>query len=373
MRENQRGVATTATAKRMIRGLTPFRSFHSTPVIRDDNDPQQGSGDGGDAAPMSEKDRKKMLKEKAKAMQAEKEAKAAEAAAADGSGKAMSVEERKKMLQEKAKAKQATETPSSEDNKTETTTTDESATGSVDAPPSPPPPAATEATTSESSPPPPPSNGGPPIVDGVRQYSTPEITADAAKHRAGLKDPDIPCFQNPLHHNNPEMQKIFREDFESDEAFEKAVQPAPPLDDGSGRVPAPQHIHDLAEEMLSLTMLEYNELINRLADHYGFDESWLAPSADGTGGGGADEDDEEGDAAPAQEKTTFDVRLVSFDEKAKIKIIKEARAVVPGLGLKEAKALVESAPCLIQKGLKKEDAEAIKEKLDALGAVTEVV
>jgi large subunit ribosomal protein L7/L12 len=349
----------------MESGSTPFRSFHSTSIIRDDDQQKESGGD----APMSEKDRKKMLKEKAKAMQAEKEA---AAAAASGSGGAMSMEERKKMLQEKAKAKQAAE------NKTETSK-DESATDSVETPPSSPASTQESASESDAAPPPPPppppppsSSGGPPIVDGVRQYSTPEITADAAKHRAGLKDPDIPTYQNPLHHNNPEMQKIFREDFESDEAFEKAVQPAPPLDDGSGRVPAPQHIHDLAEEMMNLTMLEYNELINRLADHYGFDESWLAPSADGTGGGGAEEE-EEGDAAPVQEKTTFDVRLVSFDDKAKIKIIKEARTIVPGLGLKEAKALVESAPCLIQKGIKKEEAEAIKEKLDALGAVTEVV
>ena len=73
------------------------------------------------------------------------------------------------------------------------------------------------------------------------------------------------------------------------------------------------------------------------------------------------------------EKTTFDVKLVSYDATVKIKIIKEVRVVVPGLGLKEAKELVEGAPVVLQKGVSKEVAEASKEKLVALGAVIEIV
>jgi ribosomal protein L7/L12 len=83
-----------------------------------------------------------------------------------------------------------------------------------------------------------------------------------------------------------------------------------------------------------------------------------------------------GDAnnAPAVEevKSTFDVKLSSFDASSKIKIIKEIRAAA-NLGLKEAKDLVESAPKIIQKGMKLEEAEALKKKLEELGAQIELV
>jgi large subunit ribosomal protein L7/L12 len=211
----------------------------------------------------------------------------------------------------------------------------------------------------------------PAVVEGIKLYSTPELTADAARHKAGLEDPTRPEWQNPLHHNNPDMQKKFREDFDSDEAFEAAVNPAPPINDGSGKVMAPAYLHELADEMVHLTMLEMNELVNKIADHYGFHEGMLSPGGDEEG---ADVDDEDGGiAAPVAEKTAFDVKLVSFDASVKIKIIKEVRALVPGLGLKEAKELVEGAPVALQKGVNKEEAEKIKAKLEELGAVMEIV
>jgi ribosomal protein L7/L12 len=80
-----------------------------------------------------------------------------------------------------------------------------------------------------------------------------------------------------------------------------------------------------------------------------------------------------GEAAPvAQVKTVFDVKLMGFDAAAKIKVIKEIRSIA-GLGLKEAKDLVESAPCIISKGIKTEAAEEIKAKLVELGAQIELV
>jgi len=79
----------------------------------------------------------------------------------------------------------------------------------------------------------------------------------------------------------------------------------------------------------------------------------------------------EAEVSKVEEKTIFDVKLVSFDEKSKIKVIKEIRAVT-GLGLKEAKDLVEGAPKVIKKGLKKEEAQELKAKLEASGAVIEV-
>jgi large subunit ribosomal protein L7/L12 len=80
-----------------------------------------------------------------------------------------------------------------------------------------------------------------------------------------------------------------------------------------------------------------------------------------------------GEAAPvAQVKTVFDVKLMGFDASAKIKVIKKIRSVA-GLGLKEAKDLVESAPCIISKGIKTEAAEELKAKLVELGAQIEIV
>lgn len=89
----------------------------------------------------------------------------------------------------------------------------------------------------------------------------------------------------------------------------------------------------------------------------------IAP--DGAAGGGAPEE-------TVEEKTSFDVKLLGFDAKSKIKVIKEVRAIA-GLGLKEAKEMVESAPKVIQKDLKQDAAEELKEKLEALGAQIEIV
>lgn len=77
--------------------------------------------------------------------------------------------------------------------------------------------------------------------------------------------------------------------------------------------------------------------------------------------------------APVEEKkSTVDLKLAGFDAKAKIKVIKEVRAIA-GLGLKEAKELVESAPKVIQKDIKPEDAEELKKKLEEVGATIEIV
>lgn len=73
-----------------------------------------------------------------------------------------------------------------------------------------------------------------------------------------------------------------------------------------------------------------------------------------------------------EEKVLFDIKLLGFDAKAKIKVIKEVRAI-GGLGLKEAKELVESAPKVIQKDMKQEKAEELKAQLEAIGAQVEIV
>jgi large subunit ribosomal protein L7/L12 len=76
-------------------------------------------------------------------------------------------------------------------------------------------------------------------------------------------------------------------------------------------------------------------------------------------------------AAVEEAKTTVDLKLVSYDEKAKIKVIKEVRAIT-GLGLKEAKEMVEGAPKVVKKELKPEEAEELKKKLEEVGAQIEL-
>lgn len=117
---------------------------------------------------------------------------------------------------------------------------------------------------------------------------------------------------------------------------------------------------DIVNERLGLKVSEW--------DLYGGGGGAVA-SADGGAGGG---DDASEAAAAAEEKTAFDLKLVSFDAKAKIKVIKEVRSMA-SLGLKEAKEMVEGVPKTVMKEIKMEEAEELKAKLEGLGAVVEIV
>ena len=114
-----------------------------------------------------------------------------------------------------------------------------------------------------------------------------------------------------------------------------------------------------------------NELVNKIGQHYGFNENMLSPE-DAAGGDEDTADDDADTAAAAPAKTVFDLKLVSFDDKTKIKVIKEVRSIA-GLGLKEAKEMVEGAPKIFLKQIKQEQADEIKAKLEELGAVIEIV
>ena len=122
-------------------------------------------------------------------------------------------------------------------------------------------------------------------------------------------------------------------------------------------------ITEIIDQIDKLTVLELHELVKTLEDKYGV--SAAAPVAMVAAGGGG------GTAAPAEAKTEFDVTLVSAGEK-KINVIKAVREVVSGLGLKEAKDLVEGAPQAVKTGVTKEEAAAIKAKLEEQGATVEV-
>ena len=116
----------------------------------------------------------------------------------------------------------------------------------------------------------------------------------------------------------------------------------------------------IVNDLSSLTVLEATELSKMLEEKWGV--SAAAPVAVAAAGAAA--------AAPAEEKTEFTVMLTAAGEK-KIEVIKEVRAVT-GLGLKEAKDLVEGAPKAVKEGVNKKDAEDIKKKLEAAGAKVEL-
>ena len=122
-------------------------------------------------------------------------------------------------------------------------------------------------------------------------------------------------------------------------------------------------IADIIEQIDQLTVLELHDLVKTLEDKYGVSAAAPVAVAASAPGGGV--------AAPAEAKTEFDVTLVSAGEK-KINVIKAVREVVSGLGLKEAKDLVEGAPKPVKTGVTKEEAAAIKAKLEEQGATVEV-
>ncbi len=119
----------------------------------------------------------------------------------------------------------------------------------------------------------------------------------------------------------------------------------------------------IVDQLSSLTVLEAADLVKQLETKWGV--SAAAPVAVAAASGGAA-------AAPAAEaQTAFDVILKEAGAN-KIGVIKEVRAAVAGLGLAEAKALVESAPKTLKEGVTKEEAEAIKAKIEAAGAKVEI-
>ena len=123
-----------------------------------------------------------------------------------------------------------------------------------------------------------------------------------------------------------------------------------------------EKITSIIDAVKEMTVLELNELVKAIEEEFGV--SAAAPVAVVAGGAAAG-------GAAAEEKTEFDVILAGFDAAKKIGIIKEVRGVT-GLGLKEAKDLVEGAPKTIKEAIAKDEAEKIKAALEAAGAKIEV-
>ncbi len=123
---------------------------------------------------------------------------------------------------------------------------------------------------------------------------------------------------------------------------------------------ASEKIAALIEEVKALSVIELSELVHALEEEFGVSAAAMAaPAAAGA-------------AAPAaEEKTEFDVVLASFDAAAKIKVIKVVREIT-GLGLAEAKAVVEGAPKALKEAVAKDEAEELKKKLEEAGAKVEL-
>ena len=122
---------------------------------------------------------------------------------------------------------------------------------------------------------------------------------------------------------------------------------------------ASEKVVAMIEEVKALTVLELSELVHALEEEFGVSAAAMAAPAAGA-------------AAPAaEEKTEFDVILAGFDAAAKIKVIKVVREIT-GLGLAEAKAVVEGAPKPLKEGLGKDEAEELKKKVEEAGGKVEL-
>jgi len=125
------------------------------------------------------------------------------------------------------------------------------------------------------------------------------------------------------------------------------------------------NLDTLVNDISGLTLLETSELVKLLETKLGVSAAAPVAAAAAPAAGGA--------AAPAAEaKTAFDIILKTVDPAKKIGVIKEVRAAVAGLGLAEAKALVEGAPKTVREGVAKEEAEEIKKKIEAAGGTVEI-
>jgi large subunit ribosomal protein L7/L12 len=137
------------------------------------------------------------------------------------------------------------------------------------------------------------------------------------------------------------------------------------LNDASPRV------DQVFDKILQLDFVEVHLLTELVNEKLGIKPLTAAQRAAMEGGGGGNG----GGSAPApeeEEKTAFDLKLTGFDAKSKIKVIKEIRAIT-GLGLKEAKEMVEGAPKTVKTDIKMEECEELKAKLEAVGATVEIL
>jgi len=161
----------------------------------------------------------------------------------------------------------------------------------------------------------------------------------------------------------PEKKEEVKAELKEDKAKEKETT-AMKEEKTSAKASENKSVNEIMEKVENLTVLELADLVKALEDKFGVSASApvaaQAVAAPAQGGG----------EAQAEEKTEFDVVLKDVGAN-KIKVIKEVRAAT-GLGLKESKELVEGAPKPVKEKIEKKDADALKEKLEAVGATVEI-
>lgn len=149
---------------------------------------------------------------------------------------------------------------------------------------------------------------------------------------------------------------------------EAAPMPQSEIEDAESRPKSvgnvPAKFKDLTDQIDKMSVLDLSEFVKVLEDHYGVSAAAPVAMMDAAAGAGAE-------AEAVEEKTSFDI-ILSNAGAQKIQVIKAVREIKPELGLKEAKDLVDGAPKELLKGVKKEDAEAAKAKLEAAGATVEM-
>ncbi|KAH8306984.1 hypothetical protein KR044_002209 [Drosophila immigrans] len=152
-------------------------------------------------------------------------------------------------------------------------------------------------------------------------------------------------------------------------AAEKLV---PPVPECAAKPPNPK-LDSIVNNIAALNLLEVSELSTLLKQKLNLPESAFAPQFAVGGpvrGAAAAEDEEE--AAPKKVQTSFKVKMVKFDEKQKVALIKEVKNLLEGMNLVQAKKFVESAPTVVKEDIPKDEAEKLKEALTKAGAVIEI-
>lgn len=150
-------------------------------------------------------------------------------------------------------------------------------------------------------------------------------------------------------------------------AVEKLV---PPVPEGAAKPPNPK-LDSIVNNIAGLNLLEVAELSTLLKQKLNLPETAFAPQFAAAGPARAAAEDEE-EAAPKKVQTSFKVKLVKFDEKQKVALIKEVKNLLEGMNLVQAKKFVESAPTIVKEDIPKEEAEKLKEALAKAGAVIEI-
>lgn len=141
-----------------------------------------------------------------------------------------------------------------------------------------------------------------------------------------------------------------------------------PLPTPADRQGYPAHIVGLVDSISSLSLLEVSQLNELLKSTLNIKDVAMAMPMAGVAAPSADVEEE----APVEVQTEFGVKILKFDDTKKVKLIKEIKTVMTDMNLVQAKKFVESVPQMVKEKLSKEDADALKAKLEAVGAIVEI-